>query len=127
MLRIFKRFIRLVGWNHHQTPLAIYQLPTGAIHFITDTEINLEMRAAAAHVYNLDPTKDKEILKLWSSHSLRVGACVILHAAGFTGPQIQFLLPWQSDAFMAYLRNLGVLALQQNTAVTDMEFMPNFI
>jgi hypothetical protein len=77
------------------------------------------MRATAAAVYGLDPTKHAKDLQLWSSHSLRVGAFVVLHAHGFTGPQIQFLLRWKLDAFMAYLRNLGFLAMQQNVALSD--------
>ena len=46
-------------------------------------------------------------LHLWSAHSLRVGACVILHAAGFTEPQIQFLLRWCSTSFLELLAQHG--------------------
>jgi hypothetical protein len=127
MLRIFKRFIRLVGWQHRATPLCVYKTSTNQIKFITATEICIEMRAAASAVYNLHPIKDKDTLALWSSHSLRVGACVILHVLGFTGPQIKFILRWKSDCFMEYLRNLGVLSMQQNAAMADIETMPNFI
>lgn len=127
MLRIFKRFIRLVGWQNRETPLAIYKSATGTTKLLTSTDIEADMHEAAAAVYNLDQTKDKKILQSWTSHSLRVGACVILHAQGFTGPQIKFLLRWKSDCFMEYLRNLGVLSIQQNAAITDIETMPNFI
>jgi hypothetical protein len=107
MLQIFKQFISLLGWEVTSTPLTIYQTESGDIKMITATEINVVMRSTAAAVYGLDPVKHAKDLQLWSSHSLRVGACVVLHAHGFTGPQIQFLLRWKSDAFMAYLRNLG--------------------
>jgi hypothetical protein len=85
------------------------------------------MRATAAEVYGLNPAKHMRELQLWSSHSLRVRACVVLHAHGFTGPQIQFLLCWNSDAFMAYLRNLGFLALQHNVALSPSCDMPNLL
>jgi hypothetical protein len=127
MLRIFKRFIRLVGWNHRQTPLGIYRTATGQALFITASDIVAKMHEAACAVYNLHPIRDKATLKLWSSHSLRVGACVILHALGFSGPQIKFLLRWASDCFMEYLRNLGALSTLQNAAMADIETMPNFI
>jgi hypothetical protein len=105
----------------------MYKSATGQIKLITSTEICNNMREAAAAVYNLDQTKDKAILQSWSAHSLRVGACVILHAIGFTGPQIKFLLRWKSDCFMEYLRNLGALSTPQNVPITDVETMPNFI
>jgi hypothetical protein len=127
LLRVFKRFIFLLGWEATATPLAIYQTPTGNICAITADDINVAMRATAAAVYGLHPTKHARELQLWSSHSLRVGACVVLHAHGFTGPQIQFLLRWKSDAFMAYLRNLGFLAVQQNVALSDSCDMPNLL
>jgi hypothetical protein len=127
MLRIVKKFIHLVGWESASTPLAIYQSSFGTICYITSTDINCTMRATAAEVYGLNPAKHTRELQLWSSHSLRVGACVVLHAHSFTGPQIQFLLRWKSDAFMAYLRNLGFLALQQNVALSASCDMPNLL
>jgi hypothetical protein len=67
-------------------------------------------RRAAAAVYKLDPITDAKSLALWSSHSLRVGACVTLDAMGFTDVQIMWLLRWKSNAFMTYLRNVAVLS-----------------
>jgi hypothetical protein len=127
LLRIVKQFILLVGWEFASTPLAIYQSSVGTICYITSTDINGTMRATAAAVYGLNRAKHMRELQLWSSHSLRVGACVELHAHGFTGPKIQFLLRWKSDTFMAYLRNLGFLALQQNVALSASCDMPNLI
>jgi hypothetical protein len=127
MLRIFQQFIHLLGWEATSTPLAIYQTESGDIRLITATDINVAMRATATAVYGLDPTKHAKDLQLWSLHSLCVGACVVLHAHGFTGPQIQFLLRWKSDAFMAYLRNLGFLAMQQNVALSNSCNMPSLL
>ena len=129
MHRIVKRFVRLVGASHLDTPLAVYRTETGAIRSITASDINMVMRTVAAKVYNLDPNKPshKKALQKWSSHSLRVGACVILHSMGFTNTQLQFLLRWKSLAFMCYLRNLAILANQQNQAMADLSTMPNML
>jgi hypothetical protein len=126
-LRIFKRFIKLVGWHRRQTPLCVYQSTEGSVKLITSSDICTQMRKAAQEVYNLHPVKDKAVLQLWSAHSLRVGACVILHSVGFSAAQIKFLLRWKSDSFMEYLRNLGVLSRQQNQAIADAATMPNFL
>jgi hypothetical protein len=75
----------------------------------------------------LDPSADKALLDRWSSHSLRIGACVILHALGFTDTQIMWLLHWKSNAFMTYLRNVAVLAQKQNIAFSEVEAMPQII
>ncbi len=107
--RIFRRYVRLVGWATTH-PLSVYRATDGTIKNIVANDISTVMRALACQVYNLDPVKDKEAVQRWSSHSLRVGACVILHTMGFTGPQIQFLLRWKSQAFMSYLRNLAILS-----------------
>jgi hypothetical protein len=85
------------------------------------------MRRAAIHVYKLDPVRDQAHINKWSAHSLRVGACVILHGMGFTDTQIQFLLRWRSNAFYVYLRNIAGLANKQNAAITDLSTMPHFI
>ena len=78
-------------------------------------------------MYHLDPIKDKAALQLWSAHSLRVGACVILYTMEFSKSQIKWILRWQSNAFMVYLLNTAVLA-HQHVAVMDAAFaMPHFL
>ena len=122
MARIIRRFFRLVG---HRTgiPLAVYKRGSEVV-YLTEGVIAKTMKSLACTVYNLDPRTDAV---RFSSHSLRVGACVILHANGFTASQIKFLLRWKSDAFMEYLRNVAVLSNQQNRAVDLMDHMPNLI
>lgn len=126
LLNIVERFNRLVGWNH-TVPLAVYKHESGEIRYITDIDITNVMRANAARTYKLNPKTQKAVLQKWSSHSLRVGACVILHSMGFTESQIQFLLRWRSLAFMCYLRNLAFLSDQQNEAISLIDSMPNFL
>ena len=78
-MEILARFIRLVGWNY-TTPLAVYSAGPGIVQYITATDIELVMRTAASHACNLSPRTCQKELYLWSAHSIRVGACVILHA-----------------------------------------------
>ena len=85
------------------------------------------MRSLASKVYSLNPIKEKVALSKWSAHSLRVGACTILHAMGFTENQIKFILQWQSSAFMVYLRSTRILADNHNRAFDDVMTMPNFV
>jgi hypothetical protein len=58
MLRIFKQFIHLVGWEATSTPLAIYRTDTSDIRFITAADINTVVRTTAAAVYGLHKVKN---------------------------------------------------------------------
>ena len=127
LYRILLRFVRLRGPDDLTTPLAIYFDPeTNDVSLITPDQTVPHMRELAATVYNLDPNKksDKEILSRWSSHSLRVGACVLLHALGFTAEQIKWLLRWKSDTFLDYLRNTMSLANMQARVLDKAAAMP---
>ncbi len=129
-LSILRRFTRLVGTTSPTLPLAIYRDPLRSVKAITGRDVADALRRAAAQVYNIDPStpQGKTDLARWSSHSLRVGACVLLHVNGFTSAEIQFLLRWKSDAFTQYLRNLGTLSRKQNAALTlTHQEMPNLL
>jgi hypothetical protein len=62
-------------------------------------------------------------LDRFTSHSIRVGACVALHAANILALNIQHAPRWKSDAFLIYLRNLPCQA--QRTAHAVVEFNPH--
>ena len=110
------------------TPLAVYWDPeVSCVRLVTSDEIDAFIRALASRVYHLDPKKDKAALQLWSGHSLRVGACVLLHAMGFPPQDIKWLLRWLSDAFMAYLRNIALLSEKQNRAFDRAGAMPSYV
>ena len=120
MYRIIKRFVTLRGIKDTSTPLALYQTDSfkePEVLLITDSKATTAMRWLASKVYKLDPIKKKTELQRWSCHSFRVGACTLLHTQGFTGEQIKFILRWNSDAFMTYLRNSILLANQQVQAL----------
>ena len=111
--RICQRFVRLRGRNDTTTPLSIYIATDGKQRLVTAKDISQCMQYLAGAVYHVTDPKE---LSRFSAHSLRVGACVILHAQGLTESQIQFILRWRSLAFMAYLRNLTALSDRQNLA-----------
>lgn len=120
-VRIVQRWSVLGLDDKH--PLAVFTtsgLSTGPIEFIRPRHINAALRSAATAVYNV--TDPKELAK-FSSHSIRVGACVALHAAGVSKLNIKFALRWKSDSFYTYLRNLPCQAAQ--TAAAVLNFSPN--
>ena len=101
-LRIVARWSALKLDPQH--PLAVFTdsgLASGKPEFIRPTHINAALRDAARHVYNI---ADKESLARFSSHSIRVGACVALHAAGISQMDIKFALRWKSDTKRKILR-----------------------
>jgi len=111
---ILLRFDRLVGIEHTKVPLAVYREGSSS-HFLHRTVISRVLRTVAKATYDVS---DSELDKHYNftPHSFRVGACVLLHAAGATAPQIKFLLRWKSDSFMEYLRNVNALSAVQNLA-----------
>jgi hypothetical protein len=123
--RIVKRFVQLVGFCP-TTPLAIYRTSYGKVQTVCDRQIEHSMRAIATTVYRLDPSRDADLIKKWSSHSLRIGACVILHSMGIPASTIKLLLRWKSDSFMEYLRNITAICDTQNEAISNASLMPNF-
>ena len=108
-------------------PLSVYRGADGIAYNITTVDIDVTLRQAAATVYKLDPVTHRETLSLWSSHSLRVGACTLLYSKGFSEMEIKYLLRWKSHAFMTYLRNLAVTSRKQNDAVNNISEIPNFV
>ena len=127
---ILARFRALCATNSSldpvTTPLSVFWDPRcQSVALVTSHEIETFMRAIASQVYGLHPIKNRKELQLWSSHSLRVGACVLLHAMGFSTLDIQWILRLRSVAFMSYLRNLAVLADRQNVAIDRAKGMPH--
>jgi hypothetical protein len=107
LLRIVARAARLQ--LHPNLPLAIYTTQPGVrIRFISDSVISSALQEFAQQCYG---PLDLASLQRFSSHSIRVGACVLLHTAGKTGPFIQQRLRWRSLSFLMYLRDVPELAL----------------
>ena len=124
-LNIIRRFIRVRGHDDRITPLALYTSTTsnGETRLITSKQIEDNMQMCAAAVHGI--TNDAD-LQFWSAHSLRVGACELLHSRGFTGTQIKWTLRWRSDSFMVYLRNNFVLSTAQNRIFDEASSSPPY-
>ena len=130
--RSLQRFSRLQAINPYlkpdATPLSVYfDLTTQSVRLVTSVDIEFFMRRLAAEVYHLHPINDRKHLLRWGTHSLRVGACVVLHAMGFSALDIQWILRWRSLAFLTYLRNLAVLADKQVRALDRAAAIPHLV
>ncbi|CAJ1952592.1 unnamed protein product [Cylindrotheca closterium] len=116
---IVSRFARIVGLDKTDIPLAVYKGSFGEKFFIHSKVIASTLRTLAKKTYNLTD-RDLQRHYKYTSHSLRAGAAVILHAAGINAIQIKFLLRWRSDSFFLYLRNVAHLSEQQNRAINQL-------
>ena len=111
-LRIRARAIRL-GVPPH-LPIAVFQNSTGSSQYIDDFHVTHKLQSLARSVYNITTSSD---LARFTTHSLRVGACVLLHETSQTPDFIKARLRWRSDAYLMYLRNTPKLANLHNIAI----------
>ncbi len=98
-------------------PLAIFATASKGTCYITDKNISLWLQQAAKITFGLSNPDD---LANWTSHSVRVGACVALHEAGADPMTIKNRLRWRSDTFLDYLRHTGRLAANHAALLTQM-------
>lgn len=122
-VRIIQRYDRLMKGKGSNTPLAVYQRSDGTVRYLTSNAATHEMRELAKDVHGL--TKKKDINR-FSCHSLRVGACCIYFAAGYSPEFIKRILRWESDAWRKYVRDLLCSAIKANHAINDVDAMPLF-
>ena len=78
-----------------------------SLKYIDDIHIGTLLRDAAKSVHNITSKKN---LARFTTHSIRVGACIIMHTNGSSTSKIQVRLRWKSDVFKFYLRNVESLA-----------------
>eukprot|EP00957_Ditylum_brightwellii_P042891 3247012-Ditylum_brightwellii.AAC.1 len=74
------------------------------------------LQSVAKSLYNLTNLEDT---RRFSSHSIRVGACVLLHSLGKDGEFIKLRLHWKSETFRFYLRSTTLLVGQHCSAVSN--------
>ena len=98
-------------------PLCVYRDHHGHKTYLTGTDITKYYRFIAQLVM---PSITGAELKLISTHSLRVYACVILSEAGKQGPYIKLRLRWLSNCFEVYLRNTTIIAVQHGEAHSEL-------
>lgn len=116
MLRIVARFERLYGLSETNLPISIYADKAGKPQFLCTPDIETELRSAAKHAHNV--TNEKQLQK-WGTHSMRVGACVLLWASGAVETTIKQRLRWKSDSYMMYLRNIRFTADAHTLAINQ--------
>ena len=129
LYRALTRFakLRLMDGRLHEerTPLLVYHHgATNTVRLITTTDIEWFMQRLAAQAYHLHPVDDRDAIQKCGTHSLQVGACVVLHAMGFSSLDIQWILRWRSMAFVSYLQNIALLSSWQNRAFNKAIGMP---
>ena len=109
--RIYNRHVSLK--RDSSTPLAVFKTSRRKIQYVRATDIEKVVRSSASRVYKLDTKVSEHVKELhrFSSHSLRVGACVALHLSGASETTIKFRCRWRSKAFMDYLRDIPELAI----------------
>lgn len=107
--RIIERSIRLNISD--DMPLAYFLGDNNTPTIITDEHIQSVMQAIAKETYKLTSIND---IKLWTSHSIRIGAAVALHEAGADFMTIKQRLRWKSDTFIMYLRNTPKIAINHS-------------
>ena len=112
--RIRERAIRLK--QALDKPIAIYKAnpKDSKLKYIDDIHVSDILQEAAKAVYHIT---NKNELKRFTSHSIRVGACVLLHSQNTSTEDIKFRLRWRSDSFRMYLRNIIQLAEKHKNAV----------
>ena len=98
-------------------PIAVYEHEDGRRLFITDTDVADILRTTASEAHNI-PAEDPE-LKKWSSHSIRVTACNLLHRQMFSDSYIKNRLRWKSNCFQMYLRNTFYTADQHTIPLSE--------
>ena len=113
--RIYKRTKKL-GVKPNK-PIAIFtdiKRNKKVIEYINDVHICKILREAASDLYKIS---SKEDLAKFTAHSIRVGACVLLHSQNVSAEDIKFRLRWRSDSFRMYLRNIIQLAMKHTDVI----------
>jgi len=95
-------------------PLSVFASDDNTPVYIHHSLVEKEFKSAAISVYGI---RSPSTLKLFSCHSLRVGAAVLLHANQADPLYIQFRLRWRSTSFIEYLRNTPRIAALHNNII----------
>ena len=77
--------------------------------YISNVDVQHLLQSAAKKIYNITDAR----LRLWSCHSMRVGACVALFNSKHSPDKIQHLLRWKSATWRDYLRDCSSLSHSQ--------------
>jgi hypothetical protein len=90
-------------------PVAVYKTKKGKVIYLTGNKIAELLQKA---VKKVRPNTAPDELKHYSTHSLRVWACVLLDEAGKLPDYIKKKLRWLGDSFRMYLRDTAIIQHQ---------------
>jgi hypothetical protein len=117
MLRILRRHKTFQVPAHW--PLAVYKRNRNSRrpNWFTVSGVDRKLKQLGQAAYG-SSEPDAPKMK-FTCHSLRIGACMLMHAAGRDPLDIKSRLRWKSDSFMMYLRDVPRLAFNHTKAVTE--------
>ena len=96
-------------------PLAVFALASGEPRYVGRAMVASYLRERAKQEFGFTDTAS---LAKYTLHSVRVGACVLLHAGGLVSPDnLMTTLRWKSDACRVYTRSTPEVAAQVNAAI----------
>ena len=98
--------------------MCVYRDDRATVHYVAGSDVTAYYRFVTKLVM---PNISAEELKLISTHSIRVRACVLLHEAGKDGSFIKLRLRWLSNCFEIYLRNTDRITSQHADALSDVQ------
>ncbi len=111
--------MRLVLWakwlnQPDDMPVAVYKTKKDKVIYLTGNKIAELLQKAIKEVR---PDTTPEELTRYSTHSLRVWACVLLDKAGKFPDYIKKRLCWLGDSFRMYLRDTAIIQHQHVDAL----------
>lgn len=86
-----------------------------SLPYIDNILVEKRLQFLATRTYDLT---EKEDISRYTCHSLRVGACVLLHMSNASPDTIKLRLRWKSDSYLMYLRDTVKLASSHNVAMS---------
>jgi hypothetical protein len=95
-------------------PVGVYKKKKGKVTYLTGNKI-AELLQKAVKKVCLDTTLDR--LKQYSTHSLRVWACILHNKAGKLLDYIKKRLRWLGDSFRMHLRDTAIIQHQHVDAL----------
>ena len=95
---IYQRAFRLR--IHHYNPIVVFLTSRKTIRYIAHFMVEQTLKLLATKVYNIT---NKQELQKYTCHSLRVGACVLLHSSNASADTIKWRFRWKSDSYRMYL------------------------
>ncbi len=105
-------------------PVTVYKTKKGKVIYLIGNKIAKLLLKAVKEVWP-DTTPDK--LKWYSTHSLRVWACVLLDEVGKLPDYIKKRLRWLGDSFRMYLRDTAIIQHQQDALLAALQEVMDLI